>query len=209
MLKLYSPEEIDAVSRIFSQIEVLPLDEATSPGSNVASPPAELCLSMGGLEIMNDDPSNTHVVFIDVNRDRARLHLESILFTLQRELGAVGLLDERERQRMFLVDNTFAPKFHATVMNTRLRRSTRGTTHTRQKHDDGHEVKRSPAEMATAGVSLTTQSGKLSHRNQKEASRKAAGLKQSFGEREPLDASAFVIVVVCSANEYITVCVAS
>ena len=158
---------------------------------NLASDPDVDCrtltLALGGLEIMNDDPKETNVVFVDVDKDAARQQLERILFALQQQLDEVGLLDNKERRRLFLVDETFAPKLHATILNTRLRR-TNNKLSANATAFKPQTRKLTPAEQATHGSSITTPTGQRSVAALAAAQRKAAGLKRDYGERLPLDA---------------------
>jgi hypothetical protein len=212
MLKLHSAEEVANVVDIFAQVAA-ELAASASAGSlasgvaagagggvgaagayatgNALSPgAAPLRLALGGLEIMNDDPSETHVVFVDVVPDAERARLEHALYVLQQRLDSARLLDRRERERMFLVDQTFAPKLHATVINTRLRRGPAASTASDGASAGVNTTTRAaltPAEMATQGVSMSTATGRLSATAQAAADKKAAGLKRDYGERVPVD----------------------
>ena len=179
MLKLYSSSEVASVQEIFD-------DVSRSAAGGPKSSSSELSLSLGGLEIMNDDPAETHVVFVDVEQNAARAKLERVLFTIQERIDAVGLLDRRERQRLFLLDGTFAPKLHATVINTRLRRS--GATSTEVSSSGKRQL--TPAEMATQGASIAAASGPRSEAGKASANRRSAGLRHEFGERAPVNAGA-------------------
>ena len=118
--------------------------------------------------------------------DEVRARLERIVNSLQRGLDDVGLLDEGERQRMFLIDGTFSPKLHATVINTRLRRGVGRTAAGATSENGGRKL--TPAEIATTGVSVTTATGKMSAKAAEAQKRKTAGLKRAYGERVPVDA---------------------
>eukprot|EP00316_Scyphosphaera_apsteinii_P016069 CAMPEP_0119324508 /NCGR_PEP_ID=MMETSP1333-20130426/63449_1 /TAXON_ID=418940 /ORGANISM="Scyphosphaera apsteinii, Strain RCC1455" /LENGTH=381 /DNA_ID=CAMNT_0007332223 /DNA_START=172 /DNA_END=1318 /DNA_ORIENTATION=- len=79
-------------------------------------------LSICGLEYMNDDPSAVDVLYAKVTEDAAYAALQAIWLLLHDRLQAAGVLLQDEQK----MDLSGALKAHATVMNSRWRRSVAG-----------------------------------------------------------------------------------
>ncbi len=138
-----------------------------------------LLLRLGGLEYMNDDPSETHVVFVEIAHDKGREILLEICRILHNHLTERDLLDHRENARMFLSDGTtFQPKFHATVINTRLRRNKQNTVQ--------HKIstKRLKQHKKHQHYTTTNSTSRSNDQNQHRGREKL-----SFADRTPLDAT--------------------
>eukprot|EP01138_Halocafeteria_seosinensis_P015280 gb/GECG01015596.1/.p1 GENE.gb/GECG01015596.1/~~gb/GECG01015596.1/.p1 ORF type:complete len:402 (+),score=60.18 gb/GECG01015596.1/:1-1206(+) len=78
--------------------------------------------NIAGLEYMNDDPQNVHVLYGQLHGHGAQL-LDRYWRSLIREYLNNSLTSEEElrRQRMILPDGSFSPKLHVTLLNTRRR----------------------------------------------------------------------------------------
>jgi hypothetical protein len=77
---------------------------------------------IAGLEYMNDDPENVHVLYGQLHGPGSQV-LDQYWRTLIQEYLKKSLTSEEElrRQRMVLPDGSFSPKLHVTLLNTRRR----------------------------------------------------------------------------------------
>jgi len=110
MLKLFSRKDIQLVSSILDR---------------VVSKIQHFDLKIGGLEIMNDDPSAAHVVYMKASEVKYEARLHQMLQLLHEHLERAGFVssEDKEQQRNYLSDGTFSPKIHATVINTKYSRT--------------------------------------------------------------------------------------
>ena len=85
-------------------------------------------LALRGLEYMNDDPADVHVLYTGVHDgDDSEGAIDCLTQAWRRIVLALeeqGFVDKEElqRQRMRAGDGTLRPKLHATLLNTKLRR---------------------------------------------------------------------------------------
>ena len=106
MLKLFSQKDADTVASILDR---------------VVSEIEQFDLKIGGLEIMNDDPSAANVVYMNACEINTETKLHRCMLRLHEELEKAGFVskEDKEQQRNYLCDGTYSPKIHATVMNSK------------------------------------------------------------------------------------------
>eukprot|EP00808_Paulinella_micropora_P000270 g45311.t1 len=83
-----------------------------------------LTFALKGLEIMNDDPSEVHVCYANIEEKEGLKRLDTLCSLLLQELVHEGLLSEQElvKQGLRLSDGSISVKYHCTVLNTKHRR---------------------------------------------------------------------------------------
>ena len=109
MLKLFSQKDVNTVASILDR---------------VVSEIEQFDLKIGGLEIMNDDPSSADVVYMNAFEINTETKLHRCMLRLHEELEKAGFVsrEDKEQQRNYLCDGTYSPKIHATVINSKYSR---------------------------------------------------------------------------------------